>query len=78
MARIKTLIIGNDLEIAERKHSCKGNSKHQINKGQQRLKIKNKYGKYDRYCLDCATKIINRDLDRLTVLSERVKNLLNS
>jgi hypothetical protein len=64
---IKTLIIGTKVDRAKRAHNCQANAKHRIEAGDVRLGVRNERS-WDHYCLDCAEKIIVRDINKLTEL----------
>lgn len=52
------------MDVAQRAHNCQGNSRHRIERGDQRLKVRNGR-KWDHYCLECAKSIMHRDLAKL-------------
>ena len=64
---IKSLRIQTDVDVAEKAHKCKGNRRHPIQRGEKRLKVRNGRG-WSHYCLDCARKMIRRDMDALEAL----------
>ncbi|KJG39645.1 hypothetical protein UA32_04775 [Photobacterium angustum] len=67
MSKIKSLLISSRFAIAQREHKCKANSKHRIKNGDERFEIKNDRN-WDKYCLECASKIIDKaqkDLEKL-------------
>jgi hypothetical protein len=70
--RIKSLLKGVKLEEAKRAHNCQANSGHRIRAGEMRLSVRNQRGNWDRYCLDCATKIVRGDLARLEDLASDI------
>ena len=65
---IKSLRIPTDVDVAEKAHKCKGNSRHPIQRGDKRLKVRNGWG-WSHYCLHCARKMIRRDMDALEKLA---------
>jgi hypothetical protein len=67
MSRTKSLIAQVVIDCAGRAHNCQANSSHRINKGDKRLNVKNGMG-WDRYCWECALKILARDIEKLTSL----------
>jgi len=64
---IKSLVMQVGVDVAGRAHNCQGNSKHRIEKGDIRLKVRNGRG-WDHYCRTCAENIITRDIHKLTEL----------
>lgn len=52
------------MDEAQRAHNCQGNSKHRIERGDKRLKVR-KERSWDHYCLECAAVILRRDLETL-------------
>lgn len=64
---IKSLIVGAMIDHAKKSHNCQANSRHRINSGDLRLKVKNGRS-WDHYCESCARTIISRDIDKLTAL----------
>lgn len=66
---IKSLVIHAEIDTAGRAHNCQANARHRIEKGDVRLKVKNGRSS-DHYCLDCAKKIIGRDLAKLSELQK--------
>ena len=73
MARIRSLVTSVQIDQAGKAHNCQGNSRHRINKGDSRLKVPTD-GSPDHYCLDCARKIVERDLAKLEELAGRLND----
>lgn len=65
---IKSLRIQTEVDVALRAHNCKGNRRHRIKGGDKRLKVRNGRD-WSHYCLDCAEKMIRRDIDALEKLA---------
>lgn len=63
----KTLLIGTKVDKAKRAHNCQANAKHRIEKGDIRLGVRNERS-WDHYCLECAEKIVARDIGKLMEL----------
>ena len=63
----KSLVIGTRVDRAKRGHFCQANSRHRIERGEIRLKVRNGQG-WDHYCRNCAEAIIQQDLEKLTQL----------
>jgi hypothetical protein len=64
MPRIKSLIIRVEIDKALKSHNCQGNSEHRIERGSQRLKVRNGRS-WDHYCVPCAIIILGRDIAEL-------------
>jgi hypothetical protein len=73
MPRIKTLLTQSVVERAIRAHNCQANASHRIHKGEPRLSIRNGRN-MDKYCVECARKIIAKDLKKLTELSQSLES----
>ena len=67
MARIKSLLIGVQVDQAKKSHNCQANSAHRIQGGDTRLKVRNGRS-WDHYCVSCARTIIERDILELQKL----------
>jgi hypothetical protein len=67
MARIKSLLIGAQLDHAIHSHNCQANETHRINAGDARLKVRNGRSS-DYYCSDCAKRMIERGIADLQLL----------
>ena len=68
MPRTKSLRIRAEVDMAQRAHNCQGNARHRIERGRKRLKVRNGRS-WDHYCLDCARKIVCRDIAALEALA---------
>lgn len=66
---IKSLVVQVGVDVAGKAHNCQANSKHRIEKGDTRLKVRNGRS-WDHYCCTCAETIIARDILRLTELKK--------
>ena len=69
MGRNRSLCIPAKVDVAQRAHNCKGNRRHRIQGGEKRLNVHIGGNWYHRYCLDCARKMIRRDMDALEKLA---------
>ena len=78
MPRIKSLIIRAEFDVAKRSHNCQANPNHRVKMGQNRMKLRNRNGGVDNYCIKCSKKIVLRDLDKLGELLKEIENLNNS
>ena len=73
MGRNRSLCIPVKVDVAQRAHNCKANHRHRIQRGEKRLNV-HKAGKwYHRYCLDCARKMIRRNIDGLEALDSELR-----
>ncbi len=63
----KSIIDTVRVDRAGKSHNCQANSTHRINMGDVRLKVKDGLG-WAHYCQECAIKIIDRDITKLTQL----------
>ncbi|MCI5218144.1 MAG: hypothetical protein D3914_02870 [Candidatus Electrothrix sp. LOE2] len=64
MPRPKSILKRIEVDVALKSHNCQHNRKHRIQRGDKRLKIR-KDRSWERYCVDCAMKIIERDIEKL-------------
>ncbi len=69
---IKSLVTRVEIDTAGKAHNCQASAKHRIEKGDERLKVRNGRS-WDHYCLDCAKKIIERDIEKL----KEIQNMLS-
>ena len=68
MARIKSLVTRVEVDVAKKAHNCQANARHRIERGDKRLNVRNGRS-WDRYCLECARNIVQRDIAALEALS---------
>lgn len=66
---IKSLVTHVEIDTAGKAHNCQASAKHRIEKGDVRLKVRNGRS-WDHYCLDCAKKIIGRDIEKLEAIQD--------
>lgn len=71
MPRYRSLLPNLEVDEAKRAHDCQGNSNHRIHKGEQRLSVRNGRN-WDRYCCECARKIISRDSIKLDEIAKTI------
>ena len=64
---IKSLVVQVGVDAAGKAHNCQANSKHRIEKGDIRLKVRNGRS-WNHYCQTCAKVIIAKDIYKLTEL----------
>lgn len=64
---IRSLVDQVQIDRALHAHNCQANAKHRIQKGDVRLKVRTGRS-WEHYCVLCAQKIIERDIEKLTVL----------
>jgi hypothetical protein len=69
--RIRSLLPKIEIDEAKRAHNCQGNGRHRIRSGERRLNVRSGRG-WDRYCLDCAAKIVGRDIGELEELARAI------
>ena len=76
MAKVKRLILKCEVDKAQRKHVCKHNKNHVIQKGDLRLTLTLSDGRAtkERYCKECAIKMIEQSFEELNNL----KNILEA
>ena len=67
MGRIKSLLTPVKVDEALKSHDCQHNGRHRINRGDHRLKVKNRRG-WDHYCVNCAQAMVQRDIVELQAL----------
>jgi hypothetical protein len=72
VGRVRSLLIRVEIDTAQRAHKCQANSRHPIKKGDIRLNVRAGRG-WDRYCMDCARKIVEGSLASLTLVSRAVE-----
>ncbi len=71
MPRIKSLVTRAEVDVAQRAHNCQGNTRHRIERGDRRLKVRNGRS-WDHYCLECAKVIARRDIATLEALAREL------
>jgi hypothetical protein len=67
VARIKSLLIGAQIDQAKHSHNCQANDAHRIQAGDARLKVRSGRSP-DYYCSDCAKRMIERGIADLQQL----------
>lgn len=72
MSRYKSLLKNTAFDTAGKAHDCRANRRHRILKGECRLRVK-EGRKLSYYCLDCARKILERDLSVVHRLVEELE-----
>ncbi|HXI25236.1 MAG TPA: hypothetical protein VNG71_15335 [Pyrinomonadaceae bacterium] len=73
MPRIKSLVIRVGVDEALKAHDCQGDSRHRIERGHRRLKVRNGRS-WDHYCVPCTIAILDRDIAKLQALQRRFHN----
>ena len=68
---IKSLVISVEIDHALKGHDCQASAKHRIVKGDLRLKVKDGRNP-DYYCLPCARVMIQRGIDKLMDLQQKL------
>jgi hypothetical protein len=73
MAGIKSLLCRVEVDVAERRHTCRRNDRHVILKGDRRLKVRSGRS-WRHYCLACARQILERDASALASIAVQVNS----
>ena len=73
MPRPKSIIQRVQVDEAQRAHNCQHNAAHRIERGDKRLKVW-KDRSSEHYCVDCALKIIEKDIEQLQDLALQLQN----
>ena len=68
MPRIRSLVTRVEVDVAQRAHNCQGNTRHRIERGDKRLKVRSGRSS-DHYCFECAKLIARRDIATLEALA---------
>jgi hypothetical protein len=63
----KSLLTGTKIDRAKKAHNCQASRKHRIERGDVRLGVRNGRS-WDHYCVHCAEKIFDRDIQKLEEL----------
>ena len=71
MPRIRSLVTRATVDMAQRAHNCQGNTRHRIERGDTRLKVRSGRS-WDHYCLECARTIVQRDIAALQELTREL------
>ncbi|MET4479143.1 hypothetical protein ABIB66_003681 [Bradyrhizobium sp. F1.13.3] len=72
VGRVRSLLVRVEIDTAQRAHKCQASSRHPIKKGDTRLNVRAGRG-WDRYCMECARKIMEGSLAALTLVSQAVE-----
>ena len=72
MAAPKTILIKISVDEAARAHDCQHNSRHRLERGHRRLKVK-KDRSNEHFCVPCALAIIERDIAKLQVIAQQLR-----
>jgi hypothetical protein len=75
MPGIRTLVIRVEIDEALKAHNCQGNSKHRMERGARRLKVR-KGRSWDHYCVPCALVILRRDIAELQALERQFQSVM--
>jgi hypothetical protein len=73
VGRLRSLLIKVEIDTAQRAHKCQANARHEIKRGDLRLNVRAGRG-WDRYCMDCARKIVDGSQASLTTMSSAVES----
>lgn len=77
MGKIKSLITKAEFDVVGKRHQCKANVLHTLEKGDDRLTIY-EGRKTSHYCLNCAKKILETDLRKLENLMKESDRFLSN
>jgi hypothetical protein len=72
--RVKSILIRVEVDQAKKSHNCQANARHRIQMGDTRLCVRNGRS-WDRYCLDCARNIVERDIAALQSLQRKLADV---
>lgn len=72
MAAPKSVLISISVDEALKAHDCQHNSRHRLEKGHRRLKVR-KDRSYEHFCVVCALAIVERDIARLQVIASQLR-----
>jgi len=71
MPRPKSLLQRVSIDVALKGHKCQHNKSHLIARGERRLKLT--VGRsYQHYCIECALKIIESDIEKLASIRKQL------
>ena len=73
MPKPKSILQRVEVNKAERAHNCQHSKKHRLKRGDKRLRVYTDRS-HDHYCMDCALKIIERDMRTLKALSDELSS----
>jgi hypothetical protein len=73
VGRLRSPLVKIEIDTAQRAHRGQANARHAIKRGDLRLNVRAGRG-WDRYCMDCARKIIDGSLASLTTVSSAVES----
>lgn len=71
MPRPKSVVASMEITTVGRAHNCRNNKTHRLEKGMQRLTIKED-GDEHHYCLSCAKQFLTQGISRLQALLAEV------
>ncbi len=71
MPRPKSILQRIEVDVALRAHDCQHNSRHRLQRGDKRLKLKQSS---EHYCVACALAIIERDIAKLQEIAEQLQS----
>jgi hypothetical protein len=75
MPRPKSVVVSMEITTVGRAHDCRFNKNHRLEKGMQRLTIKED-GDEHHYCLPCARSFVLQGSARLRTLLADIEQLL--
>lgn len=71
MARPKSILQRVEVDVVKRAHNCQHNASHRLKQGDKRLKVRNDRSA-EHYCVQCADKIIQGDIEKLQLLASQL------
>jgi len=74
MPRPKSLVVTMEITTAGRAHDCRYNKKHRLEKGIQRLTVRED-GDEHHYCLPCGKTFLVQGVERLKSLLAEIETL---
>lgn len=73
MPKVRDALLGVESDVAQRQRTCKGNSKHKIDKGNKCLVMRDSQSGYERsYCVNCAQAILKQAKQKIERLLQEV------
>jgi len=67
----KSVVTRIEIDTVLRSHSCQADKRHRLERGDQRLKVRNGRS-WDHYCATCARAILSNGIAKLRFLLERL------
>jgi hypothetical protein len=74
---LKSLIASMEITTVGRAHPCRYNKRHRLEKGMQRLTVMSD-GDPHNYCLACAKRFFEKDIERMETLKAEIEALMQT